>query len=435
MSSNFILILTVIAIFAAIIIGWKTKINTGLIAMAFAYLIGMGLLGMSSRSLLALWPNNVIFYLMIATLYFSFATENGTMEVLAKKLLRLVNGKAWAVPWMLYLVSLIIGLLGAGSAGCAIVLPIAYAIGMLTGHDLTFIGVGVGLILQIGNDNPFYGQMGLIGLGLIQDSPLAEHAFAYTFNVWIFSIIKQTLVFTVLYFLTKGYKGKNVEIDREEALSFNSQQKTTLVITLVALGAVVLSKILNTFISNPAIRKFSTMMEPQYILVCATVLMAALKLGDTKKAFSKLPMNTVFMIAGVTMLMGVCKEAGMVDVISGWISESVPRGLILGCLTAVCAFTSCFSGAVSVVCPLFYPMVPALAASSGLPASALYTAIYVGATTTSSFPFSSGGGTTMTFAPTDEIREGMFYNLMKYTLISAAIVTLMGFSGIFTLLG
>lgn len=45
-------LLIVLAILVAVVIGYKTKINTGLVAMAFSYLIGAFLMGLKPKEII-----------------------------------------------------------------------------------------------------------------------------------------------------------------------------------------------------------------------------------------------------------------------------------------------------------------------------------------------------------------------------------------------
>lgn len=49
-------VILVASIALAVVLGYKTKINTGLFCMAFAYLIGCFALGMKTKELIACWP-------------------------------------------------------------------------------------------------------------------------------------------------------------------------------------------------------------------------------------------------------------------------------------------------------------------------------------------------------------------------------------------
>ena len=65
-------------ILLALILGTRLKINIGLIALAFAYLLGMTAGGLTPNGVVSLFPVSLFFNFMMATFLFGFAQENGT---------------------------------------------------------------------------------------------------------------------------------------------------------------------------------------------------------------------------------------------------------------------------------------------------------------------------------------------------------------------
>ena len=108
--------LCLIAIVVSIFVGWKFKFNTGIIALAFAFIIGICVMGMKASQIIAFWPTTIVFYLLSIALFFNYATENGTMNVLGQKLLYAMGGNAKLVPFAIAIVSAIVGGLGAGAS-------------------------------------------------------------------------------------------------------------------------------------------------------------------------------------------------------------------------------------------------------------------------------------------------------------------------------
>lgn len=73
-------ILLVASIALAVVLGYKTQINTGFFCMAFAYLLGCFGLGMSTKELVACWPTSTMFVILSVSLFYNFAAVNGTLE-------------------------------------------------------------------------------------------------------------------------------------------------------------------------------------------------------------------------------------------------------------------------------------------------------------------------------------------------------------------
>ena len=68
----------IFAIALAIFLGYKTKINTGLFCIVFAYIIGCFVMGLKPKQVIAYWPTNTMFVILSVSLFYNFAAINGT---------------------------------------------------------------------------------------------------------------------------------------------------------------------------------------------------------------------------------------------------------------------------------------------------------------------------------------------------------------------
>ena len=107
-------ILIVAGIAVSVAIGYKTKFNTGLFAIVFAYLIGCFGLGMSTKDVINGWPVSTMFVIFSVSLFYNFAMVNGTLEKTAGYLLYACRRFPGLLPFALYLAAALIAALGAG---------------------------------------------------------------------------------------------------------------------------------------------------------------------------------------------------------------------------------------------------------------------------------------------------------------------------------
>lgn len=415
------LYLCLLAIVVSIVLGWKFKFNTGILAMGFAFIIGCFVMGLKVSAIIGFWPTNIVFFLIAIALFFTYATSNGTMELLGKKLLYAMNGNAKLIPWVISVVCAVVAFLGAGASTPAIIGPLAFAIGIPAGIHPVLLGVAIGCSTLIGADNPINGFGGVISKNLIAEAGYGEIASSMATYVWFNSMIKQIIVIGLVYIFFKGYKAKRVEIDKPE--SFNEIQKKTLGLILVAFVIMVGPSILNTwFGGNAFIKGLTAFAQPQSVMILAAIAAMAMKLGDEKDIIRKLPMSTILMIAGVAMLLSVAKEAGLIEAISGILTSSVPVFLIPAMLILFSAFLSFFSSGTSVVCPLMYPLVPVLAESMGLNPVMLFSCIFIGAMSSSLSPFSTGGAMVIGGCPDVKIKEQLSSWMIPVSAIAIPLV-------------
>lgn len=114
----------------------------------------------------------------------------------------------------------------------------------------------------------------------------------------------------------------------------------------------------------------------------------------------------------VGMLINVAIEAGTIDLLSSWAGSSLPVGIVPIAFSIIGAIMSFFSSTLGVVCPALFPLVPSLAAATGLSPLVLFTCIIIGAQSSAISPFSSGGSLVLGSCTTEEERSEMFPRLL-----------------------
>lgn len=418
MSNVAILYSCLIAIAISVVVSFKWKINLGFLAMAFAFLIGCLFQGDTVDTVFNFWPNNIVFFLIAAPLFFGFAAENETMKVFGDKLLWRFRKNVNFIPVLIFLVGMILGLLGAGAATIVIVTPIAFSIGVAAGVDPVFIVLTITMGYITGSYNPWTGN-GVVLSGLIEKNLGAAKsslAFQTYMKVWITFLIKQVIfmvIFYVFYNVIKKKRNKNPQENQslehtiEKPAGYTPVQKKTLVLILISCLVIVIPSIVSAWFHphNVFFNHLVNLCKPQAILVIAAVTAGLMKLADPKKVLNRLPMGPILMIVGVTFLLGIATKAGLIDVLVVVFKDShMPAFLVAPALSIFASFLGMFTGSNFVIDPLLFSMVPALSTALGLNPVGLYAAIMIGSDATSISPFTSAGATIIAFAP-DELRE------------------------------
>ena len=204
-----VLALCILAIIISIIVGWKWKFNTGIIALAFAFLIGFFGLGLSINEIISFWPTTIVFYLLAISLFFNYPTNNGTMDVLGKKLLYALGGNAKLVPFVIMVVCAIVGGLGAGASTPVIVGPFCFVMAVSAGVSPVTTALAIALGNIMGSNNPYNGYGGVIGKNLIMANGIEEStAITMSNYVWVNTIIISAIVMVIFYFALKDFRAK-----------------------------------------------------------------------------------------------------------------------------------------------------------------------------------------------------------------------------------
>lgn len=427
-----VLALCILAIIISIIVGWKWKFNTGIIALAFAFLIGFFGLGLSINEIISFWPTTIVFYLLAISLFFNYPTNNGTMDVLGKKLLYALGGNAKLVPFVIMVVCAIVGGLGAGASTPVIVGPFCFVMAVSAGVSPVTTALAIALGNVMGSNNPYNGYGGVISKNLIMANGVDEQTAVTTTNfIWVNVMIIAVIMIVIFYFALKDFRAKKVKVDQPP--KFSKDQKKTLIVVLCAFVLMVVPAILNSMVKNDVIAKIAGFCQPQAIMIVGSFVCACMKLGKEKDIIKQIPVSTIVMIVGVYTLIQVAAAAGLVDFISHALANSIPKFLVPAAIVLFAAFLSFFSSSTSTVMPLMYPLVPMLSAELGLNPIMLYTCIFWGGLSTAVSPFSTGGAITIAACPIDEVREGLPNKMIITALVMPAITMILVTLGIFNI--
>ena len=403
----------VFAIASSIALGYRTKINTGLFAMVFAYIIGCFCLGLKSKEVVAMWPIQIFFVIFGVSLFYNFALLNGTLEKLASILLYQCRKVPRILPYALFLAAALIAGLGAGFfTVMAFMAPITLMLCNKTGLNKLVAGVAINYG-ALGGANFMTSQSGIVFRGLIESVGYTEDAFLFATLIFVTSMLLPFFVITFLMFATHSHKvlGAHIEVSKPEA--FDAKQRMTLGLIGIMMGLALFPPVLHTIIpANQTIQFINSRMDIGLISVTMAVLALLMKLADEKQAVSKVPWGTLIMICGVGMLISVAIKAWTIDILAGWVGTNIPAYLVPFTLAVIGGMMSFFSSTLGVVCPALFPIVPAIADTTALPGIVLFTSIVIGAQATAISPFSSGGSLYLGSCRDEEERNHLFTDLM-----------------------
>ena len=111
-TANIIILLSIVV---AVALGYKLKINIGLFAIAFAFLLGCFLAGFSPSKVMNEWPLKLFFQMFTVTFFYAFAQQNGTLELIARNLVYSVRRIPWLIPIVIWIVTAVLAGIGPGS--------------------------------------------------------------------------------------------------------------------------------------------------------------------------------------------------------------------------------------------------------------------------------------------------------------------------------
>ncbi|MGO3169018.1 SLC13 family permease [Senegalia sp. (in: firmicutes)] len=395
-------LVSLLILILAIFIGFKRGVNTGLVSIAFAYILGffvmtedMGLMSGAAakgKPLIAGFSTSLFLILVGMTFLFSIARVNGTLELLARKSSHLAKGNRKLIPLLFFVFSLVLAAIGPGNiAVCALVLPIAMAVG--NEEDISSLLMAAMVIAgsNAGGLSPI-APTGIIGTQLAQAA-----GYDTSMHVFINMIIAQVILAAVLYIALGGFKlKKDQSTDKVKPAPFDKVQKTTLVVIALVVVAII------GFQAHIGFAAF-----------VGGVILLLLKAADQNKAIAAIPWGTLLLVTGVGVLVNVVTVAGGIAYLTDGLStfmNSTTAGPIIAIIAGLMSAVSSASG---VVMPTLITTVPGLVENlDGVTGPTLITAIILGAHLVTNSPISTLGALAMANAPENEDKQKLFGQLL-----------------------
>ena len=297
-------IIIILSIALAIFLGYRTKINTGLFCIVFAYIIGCFVMGLKPKQIIGFWPTSTMFVILSVSLFYNFAAINGTLEKMSGALLYACRNFPGLLPYALFAVAVILSVMGATFfTVLAFLAPITLVICDESRMDKLTGAVAINCGALAGGNFPT-SNLGVVFRGLsdtaYEASPeiAAVDSFNMEMKIFAFAIFFSLILITIFRFGFKENRniGKGVTFKKPE--SFTKDQKTTLTLMMAMMAVVLIFPLLNILMpGNAAVKYISEKVDVGLVAIIFTVIALLLKLAPQKEAIARIPWNTIIMIA------------------------------------------------------------------------------------------------------------------------------------------
>lgn len=426
-------LLIIIAILLSIAVGYVTKINIGLFAIAFAYLIGAFGLNLTASHVISFWPIKIFFIIFAVTLFYNVAMVNGALEKLANHLLYACRNFPVLLPLAVFASATVIAALGAGFyTVLAFMAPMTLLLCQKTGMSKVIGGMAVNYGALAGA-NFMTSQSGVIFRGLMEGVGI-EPSQAFTNATAIFTATLVLPIVVISGYLLFNYKSLNITITANKPEAFDVKQRQSIALILTLMLVVLAFPILHiVFPDNEAIRFLNSKIDIGFMAILFALISLILKLADEKKVIALVPWGTLIMICGVGMLIEVAIKAGVITILSDWVSTTIPLWMIPLAMCIIGACMSLFASTLGVVTPALFPIVPAIAVATGYNPIVLFVCIVVGAQSSAISPFSSGGSLILGSTPAGTNHASLFNSLLFRAVplgVGAALVATVVIQGV-----
>lgn len=427
-------IIYVVAIVLAIVLGEILKINQGILAFAFTFIITILFGGMSANPVIAsAFPGGMVFLLMITTFFYGFASSNGLIKNLSDRILYAFRKAPAAIPFVMVFIAMLMSALGASGEGTVMVVaPLFFAIAMSMGFDpiLAIIASGCGGIAT----SFFY----WVGSGAFQISMLegivgGDVAFAAMQTDAIMNIIVTLVTFVIYYVFTKGFQVKAPEnLAKPEPMT--RDQKVSFTFILIAIFCLVVIPLINLIIPGVGfLMKVASFLDIRTVMTLGVIACIIAKVGDAKEVVTrKIPWNLIIMLSGMMTLiasMGM-EQIGTINFLKSQLGNNLNPTLAILIMYIFPCLLGAATGGLTVIM-LVAAVAPAIAAASGLPLVVIVAVGLVGTNGMSISPYSTGGAMALSGCP-DELRSSIIrkqYGVMFVYAIVGLILTVVGLTG------
>lgn len=405
---------SLILLLAAIVIGFWRKANVGILCIGFSMIL-MIAYGLDSKEVIAGFSSSLFIQMVGITYLFSIINGNGTLELLAKKMVALVGKKKHLIPFVMYALGFIICAVGPGAIPSLAIVPvIAIPVAISAGVNPIMTAVIGDLGVMSGRMSPLTPESAVVR-ELMEDQGMKGN----TIPIMIGMIITALVVAALVYVYYKGWKvDENVSVSEEKLAKFNTRQWLSLAGLLVlAIGALFFSW-------NVGLTGF----------LVGTVLVV---LGDAqeKKAIAGIPWNVILMVMGVGILMNIISISGGIDIMVAGLEKVMGPHTAAMIMAIAAGIMSFFSSGLGVVFPTLIPTASGLASGLGVSAVQLVTVIVIGGTVSGFTPISTTGALIMAGVAQQEDADERFPQNRLFIELFAVSFIALGVLAIFALLG
>ncbi|MGQ0604439.1 MAG: SLC13 family permease [Anaerolineales bacterium] len=347
-----IAVLSLLALVAAIVVAsLRSDLNAGVLALALAYAIGVGLAGLSATDIAAYLPAPLILTLIGIALLFEMAHQNGTLERLAQYAMRAVNGHPARLPLIFFLLAFGLSALGPGNiAATALLAPVGMTVAVNAGVRPLLMAIMICTGANAGAFSPV-ALTGSINIGLMSQIGVNDPATAQIIFLAVAAL--QSLSALAAYIVFSGYRvtqarAVNGVVARSPAEPLSARHRATVLAMLALVVAVIVFHV------------------PTGVgaLVLAGVL-ALLKVGDSETSLKALPWSIIALVGGISVLIGLIEKTGGLDLATSLIAAVASPQIVNALLALVTGLASIYSSSSGVIMPAFVPLIPGLIQKMG----------------------------------------------------------------------
>lgn len=410
-------LLSLVMLIVAIFLGFFRRMNTGLLCIAFALVLGR-LNGVTDKQILSGFNSSLFLMLLGVTYLFSLAEVNGSLELLAKKVIALAGRRTYLIPILIYVSATVLSAIGPGTVPTMAILMV-FSMALAAEMDinpamlsaLTVLGASGGGVSPLA-------ATGIIGINLCAEFGLTGIEKQFLMN----GVLSSTVYATVVYFMLGGHRlHSDKEVHLKDLPSFDGAQLITIAGIVAMVFFVMVLKI------NVGLVGFAI-----------AAILAVLRVSDEHKALAMIPWGTLLLITGVGVLMNLIIRLGGIKMLSAALVTVMNAGTATTVMGITSGIMSWFSSTSGVVMPTLIPTIPHIVAQlgGGINPLELATAITMVSNTAGISPLSTGGALALAAYSSAAKADGteqqkLFLKMFMISAFGVAILSVLAYFGLY----
>jgi len=435
--------LSLAALVIALVVSCISQLNIGVLAIVLAWIVGVYAGGMRLEQVLAGFPVSLFVTLVGITLLFSQAQANGTLDVVARRAVRLCRGVPGLIPVMFFVLTAAVSSSGPGNiAATALMAPLGMAaagrfqIPPFLMAILIANGASAGSVSPVAPTGVIVNQL-VAKLGLpdarwtIYANNLVAHtavAFAGYLLLGGLALLREGAsrqAAPVAYGIAAAGTTGNLTMDPFEDRDIEARVPDVRIgqssvdfrwqhwLTLLVIASLIVTAVV--FNVNVGMAAFA-----------GALLLTLLRAADERAAFKAIPWNVIVMVTGVTVLVALLERTGGMDLFTEFIGHLATPSTVTAFTGFVTGMVSLYSSTTGVVLPAMLPIVPGLIRHmGGGDPMALVSSMVVGGHLVDVSPLSTLGALCLAAAPAGTDTRRLFNQLLAWgismTVVAAAV--------------
>jgi Na+/H+ antiporter NhaD/arsenite permease-like protein len=412
-------IISIIGLVLIFLLASLRSVNMGAVAFLGAFLISTFIVGQSEDDLFAGFPGDLFVVLVGVTLLFAIAKSNGTVDWLIHAGVRAVRGRIALIPWVMFLVTSLLTMVGAVVPG-AVAMMAPVGVNFAARYRINPMLMGLLIIngASAGGFSPI-SIFGSITNGVVERSGLPGSPVL----LWISSFLFNTLLSLVVFFLFGGKELLRRRVSTEPApqgeeadetdgggAATKIRTSTTAVTGVTTLNAQRTATLVGLGVL--AVGALALQFDVGLLALSIATIMILVWPQTTKKCVAEVAWPTVLLICGVVTYVGLMESVGTIDYLGNSVAGiGIPLlAAFVICLIGggVSAFAST-TGILGALIPLAVPFLH----TGQVGAVGMIIALAISSSVVDSSPFSTSGALVVASSP-EETRDTTFKRLMAW---------------------